>query len=257
MERDYESEIRTHRGDLAAPATVGRTAGERAVKRLHPRQMDTGRTTVVFHPRVARGLVGHLAGAISGSAIARRTSFLREKLVTAVFPAGITITDDPLRPRGLASRPFDGEGVAPQTLDVVRDGVLQVWLLDSASAREIGMTTNGHAGRGGGNPAPTATNLTLAPGERSPEALIADVGDGLYVTEMIGHGANMVTGDYSRGATGFVIRKGALAEPVSEITIAGNLVDMFAHLEAASDLEYRTSVNAPTLAVAGMTIAGR
>jgi PmbA protein len=257
MERDYESEVRTHRADLASPAEIGRKAGERAVRRLNPVKMPTGRATVVYDPRVATGLVGSLAGAVNGAAIARKTSFLRDRLGARIFATGIRIVDDPFRPRGLASRPFDGEGVAPERLAVIDDGVLTTWLLDSATARELGLATNGHAARGGGNPSPGSTNLTLLPGVRTAEELIAEVGEGLYVTEMIGHGANLVTGDYSRGATGFAIRAGKLAEPVSEITIAGNLADMFLRLTPASDLVYRFSINAPTVAVEGLTVAGR
>jgi len=257
MERDYWSEMRTHRADLADPASVGRKAAERAVRRLNPAKFATGRTTVVFDPRVATGLLGSLAGATNGSSIARKTSFLRDRMGKAIFPANITITDDPARRRGLASRPFDGEGVRPQRFDLIRDGVLQAWFLDSATARELGLSTNGHASRGGGNPSPGPTNLTLAPGERSPDQLLADIGDGLYVTEMIGHGANLVTGDYSRGAAGFAIRNGELAEPVSEITVAGNLGDMFLRLVPASDLEFRFAINAPTVAIEGMTVAGQ
>lgn len=257
MERDYWSEIRTHRADLADPASVGRQAAERAVRRLNPAKFPTGRTTVVFDPRVATGLLGSLAGATNGSSIARKTSFLRDRMGKAIFPANITITDDPARRRGLASRPFDGEGVRPERFDLIRDGVLQAWFLDSATARELGLSTNGHASRGGGNPSPGPTNLTLAPGERSPDQLLADIGDGLYVTEMIGHGANLVTGNYSRGAAGFAIRNGELAEPVSEITVAGNLGDMFLRLAPASDLEFRFAINAPTVAIEGMTVAGQ
>jgi len=257
MERDYESDVRVHRADLADPASVGLKAGERAVRRLNPVQAPTGRATIVFDPRVATGLVGHLAGAVNGSAIARKTSFLREKLGAQLFAAGVQIVDEPFRRRGLASRPFDGEGVTPEPLALVNDGVLKAWFLDSATARELGLVTNGHAGRGGGNPSPGSTNLTLLAGERTPEALIAAAGEGLYVTEMIGHGVNMITGDYSRGATGFAIRNGALAEPVSEITIAGNLFDMFRTLEPASDLVYRFAISAPTVAVEGLTVAGR
>jgi PmbA protein len=257
MERDYESEVKVHRGDLSDPAEIGRKAGERAVRRLNPTMLPTGRGTVVYDPRVATSLVGAIAGATNGASIARKTSFLRDKMGEQIFARGIRITDDPLRPRGLASRPFDGEGVAPEAFDLIADGVLQRWFLDSATARELGLDTNGHASRGGGNPSPGSTNLTLLPGTQSPEEMIAAIGEGLYVTEMIGHGANLVTGDYSRGAAGFAIRGGKLAEAVSEITVAGNLRDMFLNLVPANDLTYRFSVNAPTIAVEGMTIAGR
>lgn len=257
MERDYDMEVRVHRADLPDPADIGRSAGERAVKRLGPRQMPTTKGVVVYDPRVSTGLVGHLAGAANGAAVARGTSFLREKLGTAVFSSEIQISDDPLRKRGLSSRPFDGEGVAPEVLDLVLDGVLSNWILDSASARELGLVTNGRAQRGGSGTSPGTTNLTLLPGAMSPADLIADAGNGLYVTELIGHGANIMTGDYSRGAAGFAIENGVLTHPVSEITIAGNLVDMFKGLRPADDLVYRFGVNAPTVAVEGLTIAGR
>ena len=257
MERDYEAEVKVHRADLSDPASIGRKAGERAVRRLDPGQYPTGRGTVVYDPRVATSLLGSIAGATNGAAIARKTSFLRDRMGERILAEGIRITDDPLRRRGLASRPFDGEGVAPEAFDLVTDGVLQRWFLDSATARELGLSTNGHAARGGGNPSPGSTNLTLEPGTQTPEDLIAAVGEGLYVTEMIGHGANIVTGDYSRGAAGFAIRGGKLAEPVSEITVAGNLKDMFLRLVPANDLTYRFALNAPTVAIDGMTIAGR
>ena len=227
MERDYDAESKTHRADLSAPAEIGRKAGERAVRRLNPQKVATGKGTIVYDPRVATGLVGHLAGAINGAAIARKTSFLRDKLGKQIFAETIQIDDDPTRPRGLASRPFDGEGVACRPLQIVEDGVLKTWFLDSATGRELGLATNGRAARGGGNPSPGSTNLTLRPGPRSPEELIGAIEYGIYVTELIGHGANLLTGDYSRGAAGFVIRNGKLDEPVSEITIAGNLADMF------------------------------
>ncbi len=257
MERDYEFSSKVFRADLIDPAEIGRKAGERAVRRLNPHKMATGRATVVYDPRVSRGLVGHLAGAVNGSAIARKTSFLRDKLGAALFAPAIRISDDPLRRRGLASRPFDGEGVAVAPLDLVCEGVLRTWLLDSATARKLGLVTNGRAARGGSNPSPGTTNLTLMAGDQSPQALIGAIDHGLYVTELIGHGVNLTTGDYSRGAAGFVIDNGTLGHPVSEVTIAGNLIDMFRSLIAADDLEYRYAVNAPTIAIAGMTVAGR
>jgi PmbA protein len=257
MERDYDFDNKVYRGDLNSPAAIGRSAGERAVRRLNPRKVPSGRSTVVYDPRVAVGLVGHLAGAVNGASIARKTSFLRDRMGEQVFAATIRITDDPTRPRGMASRPFDGEGVAGAPLDVVSGGVLRTWLLDSATARELGLETNGRAVRGGGNPSPGATNLTLLPGEQSPQDMIREIGSGLYVTELIGHGASIVTGDYSRGAAGFVIENGELGHAVSEVTIAGNLKDMFREMRPANDLVYRLSVNAPTVAVPGMTVAGR
>jgi PmbA protein len=257
MERDYEVDGRIHRADLADPAEIGRKAGERAVRRVGPRQMATGKGVVVYDPRISTGLIGHLAGAANGAAIARKTSFLIDRLGQPIFSPEIQVSDDPLRKRGLASRPFDGEGVAAGPLDLVRDGVLMTWLLDSTSARELHLATNGRATRGGANTTPGVTNLTLAPGAVTPEELIAEAGNGVYVTELIGHGANLITGDYSRGAAGFAIENGVLTHPVSEITIAGNLADMFLAMKPANDLVYRFAVNAPTVAIDGLTIAGR
>jgi PmbA protein len=227
------------------------------VRRLQPRKASSRRVPVVYEPRVARSLLGHFAGAISGQAVARQTSFLLDRMGEAVFPAAIRIVDDPHRPRGLASKPFDGEGVANARSDLVDGGVLQGWLLDSAAARQLGLKSTGHAARGtSGPPSPAPTNLYMEPGALSPQELIADIEEGLFVTELIGFGVNGVTGDYSRGAAGFWIEKGEIAYPVSELTIAGNLKDMFLNLTAADDLEFRFGSNAPTLRVEGMTVAG-
>ncbi len=257
MERDWESSSKSHLSDLDDPETVGRKAGERAVKRLSPRKIDTRTATIVYDQRVATGIIGALTGAISGSAIARGTSFLKEKLGKRIFAPGIRVSDNPLRPRGPGSRPFDGEGLPSEAFDLVTDGILQTWILDSASARELGLSLNGRAARGLGTPGPSATNVLLHPGEKTPEDLIKDVGEGLYVTDFIGHGSNLVTGDYSRGAAGFWIENGELAYPVAEITVAGNLLEMFLHMVAANDIEFRGSYTAPTLAIEGLTIAGR
>jgi PmbA protein len=206
---------------------------------------------------VAGSLVGHLASAINGAAIARGTSFLKDKLGQQVFARGITIIDDPLRRRGLRSHPFDAEGVAGKARALIEDGRLTTWILDSATARELGMTTTGHAQRGvSSTPSPGATNLHLAAGTVTPQQLIADIEDGFYVTDLIGSGANIVTGDYSRGAAGFWIERGELTYPVSEVTIAGRLADMFTQLTPANDLEFRYGTNAPTLRVDGLTVAG-
>jgi PmbA protein len=257
MERDYDYSSTLHAADLDPPERIGRNAGERAVARLNPRKVATKKVPVVFDRRIAGGLVGHLAGAINGSSIARKTSFLREKLGERLFKPGIRIVDDPLRVRGLRSRPFDGEGVAGRPLAIVEDGVLKTWILDCATARELGLETTGHAQRGvSSSPSPGATNLHLEAGSRSPDALIADIADGFYVTELIGSGVNAVTGDYSRGASGFWIENGQRTYPVSEVTIAGNLVAMFGALEPANDLEFRYGTNAPTVRLEGLTIAG-
>jgi PmbA protein len=257
MERDYDYHATVHLADLDAAAAIGRIAGERAVARLHPKRPKTARLPVVYAPRVAGSLLGHLAGAINGAAVARGTSFLRDRLGQPVLSPGLSIIDDPLRPRGLRSRPFDGEGIAGTRRAIVEDGVLTGWILDTRSARQLGMTSTGHASRGtSGPPGPAPSNLWLAPGSLSPAALIADIREGLYVTELIGMGVNGVTGDYSRGAAGFMIRDGQLAEPVSEITIAGNLKDMLLHLTPANDLQFRRGTDAPTVRIEGLTMAG-
>ncbi len=257
MQRDYDWTSAVHLADLEDAATIGRNAGERAVRRLNPTRPATARLPVMFDPRVAASILGHLAGAINGAGVARGTSFLKDSLGSRVFAPGITIIDDPHRHRGLRSRLFDGEGVAGQRRELVADGILTTWLLDSRSARQLGLKSTGHAGRGtGGPPSPGPTNLYLAPGSLTPAELMADIKEGLYVTELIGMGVNGVTGDYSRGAAGFMIRNGALAEPVAEITIAGRLQDMFLGLSAANDLTLRRGMDAPTLRITEMTLAG-
>jgi len=258
MERDYDFSSALHATDLDPAERIGRSAGERAVARLNPRKVATKRVPVVFDRRIAGGLIGHLAGAINGSAVARKTSFLRDKLGQRLFKPGIRIIDDPLRKRGQRSRPFDGEGVKSRAMAIVDDGVLKTWILDSATARELNLVTTGHAQRGVSSPpSPGPTNLHLEPGQRTPDELIADIADGFYVTELIGMGVNPVTGDYSRGASGFWIENGRRSYPVSEVTIAGNLVAMFGALEPANDLEFRYGTNAPTVRIEGLTVAGR
>ena len=257
MERDYASHNVRHLADLDSPAEIGHRAASRTLKRLNPRKSQSAKIPVVYDPRVASSLLGHLVSAISGAAIARGTSFLKDALQTQIMPPDVQIIDDPQRPRGLRSVGFDGEGVAPDHLQIVRDGILSCWLLDTATARQLSLTSNGHAARGiGAPPSPSATNLYMAAGKKSVKTLLADIGTGFYVTELIGMGVNGVTGDYSRGASGFWIENGALAYPVSEITIAGNLRDMFAHLTPADDLQFRYGINAPTLLVENMMLAG-
>ncbi len=257
MERDYDYSSMRHKADLEKPADIGRRAGEKAVKRLNPRKVNSQAVPVVYDPRVSGGLVGHLAGAISGSAIARGTSFLKKAMGQRIFPESISIVDDPHMKRGLRSKPFDGEGVANKRMTLVEDGVLTTWLLDTATARQLGLESTGHAARGtGGPPSPSTTNLYMEAGCLTVKELIADIRVGLYITELIGMGVNGVTGDYSRGASGFWIENGEIAYPVSEITVAGNLKDMFLNLTPADDLEFRYGTNAPTIRVEGMTIAG-
>lgn len=257
MQRDYAYHSTRHWSDLEPASVIGQRAGERAVARLNPGKLASGAMPIMFDPRVGSSLLGHLIGAITGASVARRTSFLLDKLGQRIFAEGITVRDDPLRPRGLRSRPFDGEGLPTRAIDIIEDGLLTTWLMESASARQLGLEPTGHASRGtSGAPGAGATNLFMQPGVATPEQLMKDIKLGLYVTELIGQGVNGVTGDYSRGASGLVIRDGALAEPVSEITIAGNLKDMFLNLTPANDLEFRRAVDVPTLRVQGMMVAG-
>ena len=257
MEQDYDYSSTLHAADLDSAEDIGRHAGERAVARLNPRKVATRKVPVIFDPRIAGSLVGHLAGAVNGSAIARKTSFLREKLGEQIFANGIDIVDDPHRLRGQRSRVFDAEGVATRKIKIVDNGVLKTWILDCATARELDLQTTGHAQRGVSSvPYPSASNLHLAPGSKTPEELIGEIKDGFYVTELIGSGVNQVTGDYSRGASGFWIENGVCTYPVSEVTIAGHLTEMFANLTPANDLTFRYGTNAPTLRVEGLTVAG-
>lgn len=255
MQRDYAGHSARYLEDLESAAEIGRKAGERAVARLNPGRPKPGNYPVIFDRRISSTLLGHFSGAISGSAIARKTSFLQEKLGHQVFASGVSIVDDPLRLRGLRSRPFDGEGVRVSRQELVSDGILKQWIADSASARQLGIEPTGHAARGvGGAPSAAPSNLYLAPGSRTREELLSAFPEAVLIIEMIGQGVNAVTGDYSRGAVGFMVRGGEIAEPVAEITVASNLIDMFATLEPASDLEFRRGIDAPTLLVPEMTV---
>jgi PmbA protein len=257
MEGDYDYSQAVFRSDLEDPATTGTSAGTRAVARLGARKMPTVEAPVVFDPRVAGGLLGHLTGAINGSAVARGTSFLKDSLNKPIFAPGITIVDDPHRPRGLRSKPFDGEGLANEKLNLVEDGVLTTWLLDLATARQLGMASCGRASRGtSAPPGPSPTNLYLEAGVPTPDELMADIDSGLYITSLMGMGVNGVTGDYSRGAGGFWIEGGKLSFPVTELTVAGNLKDMYRNLRPANDLVFRYGTNSPTVRIDGMTVAG-
>ncbi len=257
MQRDYAHHAARRRDRLADPAVIGREAGERAAARVNPGRLASGPMTVVFDPRVGASLIGHLVGAIGGGAITRRTSFLLEALGTRILPETLSVRDDPHRPHGLRSRPFDGEGLPVSPTAFVENGMLETWLLDSASARQLGLEPTGHAARGiAGGPGVATGNLYLDGGRVPVETLLAEVGDGVYVTELIGQGVNGVTGDYSRGAAGFRIEGGELAGPVAEFTIASNLKDMYLNMTAANDLIFRYGVNVPTIRVDGMTVAG-
>jgi len=257
MQRDYDYRTTRHAADLPSPAEIGRVAGERTVARLDPGRMPSKPMPVVFDPRVGASLVGHLLGAMAGPAIARRASFLLGRLEEELFPAGIRILEEPHRLRGLHSRPFDGEGLRTAPRALVEDGRLTGWLTNAASARQLGIGLTGHAARGsGGSPGVSASNLVLAPGTATRAELIADIAEGVLVTELIGQGVNGVTGDYSRGASGYRIVNGEIAGPVAEFTVAGNLIDMFAHMAVADDLEIYRAIDVPTIRIDGMTVAG-
>jgi len=258
MERDYDYSSAVYAEDLRSPEEIGISAGEKTVARLNPRKIKTAQVPVIYDPRVSRSILGHLAGAINGNAVARNTTFLKDCLEKDIFSASVTIVDDPLRKRGLNSRPFDGEGLATRRLNIVDNGRLATWILDLRSARQLEMKSTGHAARGTSSPpSPSSSNLYMEPGTVSPAELMGDIESGFYITELIGFGINQVTGDYSRGAGGFWIEKGELSYPVNEVTVAGNLKDMFANLTAADDLEFRYGTNAPTLRIEGMTVAGK
>jgi len=258
MERDYDYDSRLYFSELDSAEDIGRRAGERVVKRLNPRQVPTAKNlTVVFDPRVARGFVGHISGAINGASVARKSTFLGNKMGQQVLKSGLSLTDDPLIVRGPSSRPFDGEGVTGQKMVMIEDGILNNWFLSTSTGRELGFSTNGRGARGGTMVTPTSTNTALEPGTATPEELIRSVGTGFYVTELIGQGVNMLTGEYSRGATGFWIENGELTFAVSEVTIASNLKDMFMRVTPANDIDRTYSTASPTLVIEGMTLAGK
>lgn len=256
MERDYAYHQARFLEDLEAPQEIGARAGERAVRRLDPAKLASGTLPVVFDRRVSASLIGHLLGAISGSAIARKSSFLLGKRGLQVMSTAVTLREEPHLPRALRSRPFDREGLPAWSGDIVSGGVLQTWLMESASARQLGEQPTGHASGGGGTPGVSVSNLVMLPGQTSPQDLLAPIKRGLYVTELIGMGVNGVTGDYSRGASGFLIEDGQIGPAISEVTIAGNLANIFMAMTPASDLERRRGIDAPTVLIDAMTIAG-
>ena len=258
MEMDYAFSTARYTSDLESAAKIGREAGERAVRRLNPRKLDSDQMPVVFEPRVSNGMLGILSAAINGAAIARGTSFLRKEMGNAIFSAAVTVVDDPHRLRGMGSRPFDAEGVATRKITLVDKGVLKTWILSTSDAQQLGLKSTGHANRDiGSPPGPATSNLYMEPGKVTPAELMADIGRGVYVTNTYGSGVDIITGDYSLGAAGFLIEDGQITAPIAEFTIAGNLRDMFRTLAPANDLVFRYGTDAPTLRVDGMTIAGR
>lgn len=258
MERGGESRSTRHLSDLPGADLIGRTAGERAVARVGPRKIASTTAPVIFDNRMAGQIVSPAIGAISGPSIARGTSFLKDRMGQRVFAEGVTLIDDPFRPRGMGSTPFDDEGVAVQKRALFDDGVLTTWLLNSASARQLGLETTGHASRGLAGPSGVSThNLHMEPGERDLAGLMADAGTGLLVTSMFGPSLNGNTGDWSAGVSGFWFENGVIAYPVSEVTVAGKLTDLYLRIQRGSDLEFRAGFNVPSLMFDAVAIAGK
>lgn len=257
MERDYDYDSRTHLADMRTLADIGETAARHTLERLNPRKVETQTVPVLFDKRISASFLGHFSGAINGASIARGSSFLKDRLGDQIFRSDVTISDNPLLSRRGGSRPFDADGLSQGQLNLVEAGVLQTWLLDGYSARELGLSSNGRASFAGSTTRPSTTNLWMEPGQDAPQDMIKAMEKGLIVTDFIGHGANLVTGDYSRGVSGFWVENGEIAFPVSEMTLAGSLPDIFARMQPASDLEIRGATNAPSLYVEGLTLAGR
>lgn len=257
MERDYDYTTALHHEDLDKTTAIGKNAGERAVRRLNAQKAKTGTVNVIFEPRMARTIASHIASMVNGAAVARKTSLLQNRMGEQIMKPTITVTDQPLKKRGNSSRPFDGEGVEGVPLNVIENGVLRHWFLSSSVARELHLETNGHGVRSASSVQPTSTNFAIEPGEKSPDEMMKAIKNGFYVTELFGHGVDLVTGQYSRGASGFWIENGELAYPVSEVTLGSNLIDMLSHLTPASDIDRRYGTAAPTLLIEGMTLAGK
>lgn len=257
MERDYDYTTALHYSDMEKAESIGKSAGQKAVRRLGAKQARTGIINVIFEPRMARGIAGHIAAMVNGSAVARKTSLLQNHMGKAIMGSKIMVTDTPLKPRGNASRPFDGEGVEGKSLKIIENGVLKNWFLSQSVANELGLSTNGHGVRSSSSVQPASTNFAIEPGEMSPLDMIKQVGTGFYVTELFGHGVDLITGQYSRGASGFWIENGELAYPVSEVTLGSDLLHMLGHLVPANDIDRRYATAAPTLLIEGMTLAGK
>lgn len=257
MERDYDYTTALHHEDLDKTIAIGKNAGERAVRRLNAQKAKTGTVNVIFEPRMARTIASHIASMVNGAAVARKTSLLQNRMGEQIMKPTITVTDQPLKKRGNSSRPFDGEGVEGVPLNVIENGVLRHWFLSSSVARELHLETNGHGVRSASSVQPASTNFAIEPGEKSPDEMMKAIKKGFYVTELFGHGVDLVTGQYSRGASGFWIENGELAYPVSEVTLGSNLIDMLSHLTPASDIDRRYGTAAPTLLIEGMTLAGK
>ena len=257
MERDYDYSSKVFGKDLRNSNQIGIEAAKKTLARMGATKPLTGKYPVIFDPRVSRSIASHFASAINGSAIARKTSFLKDMLYKQIANTSINIIDNPFLKRGLGSRLFDAEGLGSRKYTLIKDGILQQWLLDLSSAKQLNLKPSGNAKRGiSGPPSPGTSNFMISPGDVTPENLIKNVSEGFFVTDMIGSSVSMITGDYSRGASGFWIKNGELSIPITEATIAGNLKEMFMTLKPANDIDYSHSINSPTLLIEGMTIAG-
>ena len=258
MVREYHHESKRHRSDISDIQKIGQKAGELAVKSLGAKSVTLGEVPVVFDKKVASNVLGELASAINGNPISKGTSFLKESMGKQIFAKGIQVVDDPHMVRGLASKAYDGEGLTNKRQVIIEDGVLKTWLLDLTTASKLGLESTGNARRSaGGLPSPGRTNFYLENGDVTVDALIADIPSGFYVTHLLSHGANLITGDFSQGASGFLIEDGKITSPVHDVTVAGNLKDMFKILQPANDLEFDKGTNSPTVRINGMTVAGK
>jgi len=257
MEREYEYATSVFEKDLTKTSLIGKKAGESAVKKLNPKKIKTSKIPVIFSPRVANSFLKHLSNSINGNLITRGTSFLKKKLNKEIFSSDINITDDPLKKKGLQSRPFDGEGLETKKIKIVKDGKLKTWFLDLSTACQLKLKSTAHASRGiSSPPAPSPTNLYFEPGYITPKNLIGNIKKGVYLTELMGSSVNLINGDYSRGGSGFWIDKGEITYPINGITIADNLNEMFKKTILANDLEFKQGLNSPTMLIENMIVAG-
>ncbi len=258
MERDYEFSSKVYYHDLMDPKLIGELVSEKVLKKLNPKKPKTGNFPVIYSPRVARSIASHIASAINGVSITRGTSFLKNSLNKSIFKNDIEVVDNPLLKRKLGSKKFDAEGIATNKNYFIKNGVLKNWILDMSTAAQLNLETSGNATRGvNGHPSPGISNFIISPGKIDPNSLINDISEGFYVTELIGSTISLISGDYSRGASGIWIKNGKLTYPVSEVTIAGNLNKMFEQLLPANDLDISLTFASPTLFIENMVIAGK
>ena len=257
MEREYEFASSIFEKDLIKTSLVGKKAGELAVKKINPKKIKTSKIPVIFSPRVANSFLKHLSSAINGNSITRGTSFLKKKLNKKIFSSNINIIDNPLKKRGLQSKPFDGEGLETKKTQIIKNGELKTWFLDLATAHQLRLKSTAHASRNiSSPPTPSPTNLYFEPSNISPKSLIGNIKKGVYLTELMGSSVNLTNGDYSRGGSGFWIDKGEITYPINGITIADNLNEMFKKIILANDLEFKHGLNSPTMLIEDMIVAG-